>query len=281
MILIGGVTISLKIGWIVMNKKYALKNKYWQEIRQKILRANHILFFSDYDGTLAPFNPVPAEADALTEAVESLKLIAEKEKYYLSLVSGRQLSDLKNMLKLEKANYAGSHGLEIELFISDEIIYPFSEQNIDQKSKEIYQDIKEKYQAKAQLEVEDKGFGMALHCSDEITKKEIRDELNEKFAEKKYQVLAGRKIVEIRPQAWNKGKAVNFIAGKISEKFALENYLKIYIGDDRTDEDAFQVIDEGISIYVQNEDDLNTEAEYYLKDPHDTVELLKLLAGEA
>ncbi|ADQ15681.1 trehalose-phosphatase [Halanaerobium hydrogeniformans] len=264
-----------------MNKKYALQKKYFQELNEKILRAENILFFCDYDGTLAPFNPVPAKAKALPESIKSLRLIAEKENYYLSLVSGRKLSDLKNMIQFENANYAGSHGLEIELLKDNQIIHPFQAQNIDQKSKEIYQEIKEKYQAESQVELEDKGFGIALHFNDEIMQKEISDEINKKLQSTNYQLLVGRKIVELRPQGWNKGKAVNFIAKKMVEQFSLNNYLKIYIGDDRTDEDAFKVIEAGISIYVQNEDDLNTEAEYYLKDPHDTAKLLELLAGEA
>ena len=264
-----------------MNKKYALKNKYLRELKEKILRAENILFFCDYDGTLAPFNPDPAEAKALPESVENLSEIAEKRKYYLSLVSGRKLSNLKNMIQLKNVNYAGSHGFEIELFTSNQIIYPFQDQDIDQKSKEIYQEIKEKYQDRFQVKLEDKGFGIALHCSNEIIQEEISEEINKKIQDTNYQILVGRKIVEVRPEGWDKGKAVNFIAEKISDEFSLQNYLKIYIGDDKTDEDAFKVIEEGISIYVQNEDDLNTEAEYYLKNPHDTAKLLQSLAGEA
>jgi trehalose 6-phosphate phosphatase len=94
-------------------------------------------------------------------------------------------------------------------------------------------------------------------------------------------LLSGREVIEIRPKGWDKGKAVNYISDQIREKSDINEVLRIYIGDDRTDEDAFKVLKDGITIYVQNEDDLNTEAEYYLRDPEDTAKLLKSLAGES
>jgi trehalose 6-phosphate phosphatase len=52
----------------------------------------------------------------------------------------------------------------------------------------------------------------------------------------------GRKVLEVRPVInWDKGKAVTFLL----ESLGLNNcddVLPIYIGDDRTDEDAFKVI---------------------------------------
>ena len=46
------------------------------------------------------------------------------------------------------------------------------------------------------------------------------------------------KVYEFRaPIAWNKGHAVQYIQGKLG----VEDPFSIYIGDDQTDEDAFQV----------------------------------------
>lgn len=51
----------------------------------------------------------------------------------------------------------------------------------------------------------------------------------------------GKKVFEIRPSIeWNKGDALNYLL----EAFGFHNASKvfpIYIGDDKTDEDAFKV----------------------------------------
>ncbi|MFW6001535.1 MAG: trehalose-phosphatase [Halanaerobium sp.] len=263
-----------------MNKNYLLKDRNLARVKKYINEAGNVFLFLDYDGTLAPFNPLPEEAYALENSVEMLKKFSKTEKYKLSFVSGRKLSGLQQMIEIENANYAGSHGLEVKLVYEEQITYPFQKNNLDQKSSTLYQKTKEKYEIMADVKLEDKGFGIALHCSSEEQKNEIAARLKADFADSSYQVLAGRKLVEIRPEGWDKGKAVEYISEKIKEYYNIEDYLSIYIGDDRTDEDAFKVIESGISIYVKNDDNLKTAADYYLNDPEDTAKLLVELAGD-
>jgi trehalose-phosphatase len=263
-----------------MDKEYLLQDRNLDRVKKKINEAGNVFLFLDYDGTLAPFHPMPEEAYALENSIEMLKKFSKTEKYKISFVSGRKLSGLQQMLEIENANYAGSHGLEVKLVFEDKITYPFQNKNIDQKSSELYQKIKEKYEVMANVKLEDKGFGIALHCSSEKQKNEIAGRLKADFADTSYQVLAGRKLVEIRPEGWDKGKAVKYISEKMKEHYNIEDYLSIYIGDDRTDEDAFKAIESGISIYVKNDDNLKTAADYYLNDPEDTAKLLMELAGD-
>jgi len=262
-----------------MNKKYIFDKKNIALIKKEITKAENILLFLDYDGTLAPFKNDPLSAFVLPEIKTSLEKLEKSSKYYLSLVSGRKLNELKKMIDLSYSNYAGSHGLEIDMFFKKEVIYPYQNQKIDVLSKKNYQKVKEKFLQAESVELEDKGFGFALHFKSELKKKEAKKELKVLFENTAYQVLSGRKIIEIRPKGWDKGKAVNYITDQIKANLDLANGLRIYIGDDTTDEDAFKVVKDGITIYVQNENDLNTEAEFYLKDPADTAELLKKLAG--
>ena len=182
------------------------------------------------------------------------------------------------MLDLNRCHYAGSHGLEIEMSFAEGIIYPYQNKEIDVLSKKNYQKSKKKYLLEEDVRVEDKGFGIALHFDSEKKQVAEEKELKALFKNTIYQVLSGRKIIEIRPEGWDKGKAVNYISDQIRDNLNLDDFLRVYIGDDRTDEDAFKSLKDGITIYVQNEDDLNTEAEYYLKNPEDTAELLKVIA---
>ncbi|PXV63686.1 trehalose 6-phosphate phosphatase [Halanaerobium congolense] len=263
-----------------MNKNYILDKHNLDLIQEKIDEAENILLFLDYDGTLAPFKAEPLSAFALPEIMTSLKKLEKSSKYYLSLVSGRKLSELKNMIDLRRSNYAGSHGLEIELFFREDVVYPYQSKRLDELSRKSYQKTKEKYIESETVKLEDKGFGFALHIDSESKQKEIERKLKLIFENTAYQLLSGRKIIEVRPEGWDKGKAVDYITNQIRDNLDIENILRIYIGDDRTDEDAFKVLEDGIRIYVENEAGLTTEADYYLNDPGDTAKLLKKLAGE-
>ena len=263
-----------------MNKKYLLDAHNLQTVKKRIEAAENLLIFLDYDGTLAPFNPEPLSAYALPQIEKSLNIITKKNKYYLSLVSGRKLSELQNMLHLEDANYAGSHGLEIELSFEVEVVYPYQTKKIDTLSKKNYDQVKRDYQKLDDVKVEDKGFGLALHFNSLEKQKEHEKKLDSLFAGSAFQLLSGREVIEVRPEGWDKGKAVDYMTQRIKENFGLDSALRIYIGDDRTDEDAFEVLDDGITVYVKNDSNLNTKAEYYLEDPEDTAKLLNNLAGE-
>ncbi len=280
MISTGGGTIFLKSGLIGMSKKYIMDDKYLNNIQKKLNKAENVLLFLDYDGTLAPFQADPLSAFALPEIEQALKKLDKEHKFHLSLVSGRKLSELKKMIKLSCSNYAGSHGLEIDMSFAEGKIYPDQNKKPDVLSKKNYQKTKEKYLKAEAVRVEDKGFGLALHFDSEKAQSEAEKELQVLFENTSYQVLSGRKVIEIRPESWDKGKAVDYISKQIKDNLDIKNNLRIYIGDDRTDEDAFKVLKDGITIYVQNEDDLNTEAEYYLKNPEDTAKLLKKIAGD-
>lgn len=58
----------------------------------------------------------------------------------------------------------------------------------------------------------------------------------------KLKVTQGRKVLEIRPTIkWDKGRALEFLLEALGYAHA-KDVLPVYIGDDRTDEDAFKVV---------------------------------------
>jgi trehalose-phosphatase len=77
----------------------------------------------------------------------------------------------------------------------------------------------------------------------------------------------GRKVLEIRPQvAWDKGKALLHLLEALGLHEA-EDVVPVYIGDDRTDEDAFMVLRGcGVGILVSTVAK-PTAAQYTLSDP--------------
>ena len=63
-----------------------------------------------------------------------------------------------------------------------------------------------------------------------------------------WQITSGKMVLEIRPQVeGDKGKVVQ----EILQAFSVEGFLSIFLGDDRTDEDAFRVVKKrGITVHV-------------------------------
>jgi trehalose 6-phosphate phosphatase len=89
----------------------------------------------------------------------------------------------------------------------------------------------------------------------------------------KLKLTQGRMVFEIRPTIkWDKGKALEFLLESLG--FAdCTNVLPVYIGDDRTDEDAFKVLrkrGQGIGILVSKYPK-DTNASYSLQEPAEVM----------
>lgn len=86
------------------------------------------------------------------------------------------------------------------------------------------------------------------------------------------EILYGKKVVEVRPIGINKGNALRtFLAA------ASPMTLPIYIGDDQTDEEAFQFLDgRGITILVADRP-RPTAAHYLLSNPREVLRFLASL----
>ncbi|XP_025803466.1 probable trehalose-phosphate phosphatase 7 isoform X2 [Panicum hallii] len=92
----------------------------------------------------------------------------------------------------------------------------------------------------------------------------------------KLRLTQGRMVLEVRPTIkWDKGKALEFLLESLG--FAdCTNVLPVYIGDDRTDEDAFKVLrrrGQGVGILVSKHPK-ETSASYSLQEPAEVMEFL-------
>ena len=68
--------------------------------------------FLDYDGTLTPIVLDPGKA-VLADAMRQL-LISLSLRFTTAIISGRDLDDLKQFIRLDSVILAGSHGFDIE-----------------------------------------------------------------------------------------------------------------------------------------------------------------------
>jgi len=81
------------------------------EAFRKEVGARRVAVFLDYDGTLTPIVPHPAEAhmsQAMRDVVRDLS-----RRCTVAIVSGRDLQDVRQFVQLDELTYAGSHGFDI------------------------------------------------------------------------------------------------------------------------------------------------------------------------
>jgi len=96
-------------------------------------------------------------------------------------------------------------------------------------------------------------------------------------------VTTGREVIELRPNVdWDKGKTLRWVLDRIHDNEA-GPLLPIYLGDDITDEDAFDAVhDDGVAILVRHSDDGDraTAANYALDNPDRVREFTERLARQ-
>ncbi|MBE0431603.1 MAG: trehalose-phosphatase, partial [Dehalococcoidia bacterium] len=236
--------------------------------------------FLDYDGTLTPIVDDPAEATLSGETRRIVKQLAGH--FSVAIISGRDLSDVRNMVGIDDIAYAGSHGFDI---VGPGGQYRDQERgqrflpSLDRAEGELSQALRDIPGAR----VERKLFAIAVHYR-QVDRAKL-DGLEERFDE----VLAhfsdlrkttGKEIFELRPDVdWDKGRALLHLLEALYANGS--RVMPVYIGDDDTDEDAFRAIaDRGIGIVVGTEK-RPTSAHYALRDPGEVTLFLRELAALA
>lgn len=228
------------------------------------------LLFLDFDGTLAPIVEHHNDAAISEEMRDLVKQLSQK--FPLAVVSGRGLADVRKRVDLPDLFYAGSHGFEISGPNG------FSKENEEAvKVLPVFDELepllKQKLYGIPGVDFERKKFTLAIHYRQVQKERENEVLLLVKERLQDYpEVLKadGKKVIEIRPAIdWHKGKAVEFLKKELSDE---KDHFSIYIGDDVTDEDAFQYVTNGLGILV-GEHSQHTYADYRVAD----IEEVKLL----
>ncbi|KAM0895985.1 hypothetical protein ACQ4PT_023467 [Festuca glaucescens] len=248
-----------------------------------------IALFLDYDGTLLPIVNDPEAAFMSPEMRTAVKNVAKF--CPTAIVSGRSREKVFEFVKLKELYYAGSHGMDILVSSADSQ----SKTNNDKEAKlfqpaneflpmisEVYKPLVETTRSIKGTNVENNKFCVSVHFRN-VDKKdwklvaEIVDNVLKAFPRLKQ--TTGRKVLEIRPVIdWDKGKAVEFLLRSLQLDDP-ESVLPIYIGDDRTDEDAFKVLRKrncGFGILV-SQVPKETGAFYSLRAPSEVMEFLNSL----
>jgi trehalose-phosphatase len=253
----------------------------WRQVAAQLRAARHILFLSDYDGTLAPIVQRPELANLSQETRRFLQALARQHRYTVGIISGRALKDLQQRVGIGGIIYAGNHGLEIE-GPGLSFVNPVAEE-IKPVFRLIHGVLNKALGKIGGVLVENKGLTLSVHYRTVAEDKtdEVRNIFERVIATArslgKVRTTSGKKVYEVRPAvAWDKGKAIALLVEK--NRKPKGEILPLFLGDDLTDEDGFKVINEygGISIFVGDETG-DSAARYFLRSPAEVEELLGML----
>lgn len=219
-----------------------------------------------------------------------------------AIISGRSRNKVYEFVKLKNIYYAGSHGMDISTSLGSSKYQDKKHQTkgVDEKGnevvlyhpaeeflptiQEIIKILKDNIRVINGSTIEDNTFCVTVHYrrvkneEDVEVLKEIVESIMKDYPD--FLISGGKEIMEIRPNVnWNKGDALMYFLDTLGYD-TFDDVLPIYIGDDRTDEDAFKIVRKiggGFPIVVSSIAK-ETYASYSLRDPADVMTFLAHLA---
>ena len=242
---------------------------------ERQLEVRRPVVFLDYDGTLTPIVARPELA--VLDAAVRRTLVSLAERCPLAIVSGRDRADVQRLVGLDELIYAGSHGFDVRgpglriehgaAFLPD----------LDSAENELRLSLARIPGAL----LERKTYALAVHVRGLAPDRAVAVEAAVDAALGRHVRLrkgTGKMVFELLPRLdWHKGKAVLHILEAL--RLPAAHFLPIYIGDDRTDEDAFAALaDCGVGILVA-ESPRPTAAYYTLRDPDEVHRFLQYVVG--
>lgn len=231
-------------------------------VRQQLQSADGLLFGTDFDGTLSPIEENPEAPEPTEPNLRSLRVLRDHPQVKPAVISGRGLADLRERVGIEGVDYVGNHGLELGIDGQRET-HPeaaAAEPVIEQ----LCRHLGERLSDIEGTVVENKGVTATIHYRmvDREDVETVRDHVFEAVSERgegEVEIHDGKESLELRPAAdWDKGTAIEHLLDHV------EGWLPLYIGDDTTDEAAFEsIVPDGITVHVG--DNHATEADYRVR----------------
>ena len=218
-----------------------------REVRERILShlrgAGHVTLFLDYDGTLVPIAPTPAQAVSDPALLELLAKLCSKPLLRTVILSGRPLPELQRFLPVPGLMIAGLYGVEMQMQDGTVLHKPSGDRRMQTiaQLREIWMKLADGMEG---FLIEDKGEALALHArwAESMQAKHILDAARSRALElirsQDLRILDGDRYVEVAPAGADKGRAVDWLL----THYPIAKDLPVGFGDDNKDEAAFAVI---------------------------------------
>jgi len=246
-------------------------------VRELLAGGEPLALGLDFDGTLAPIVADPDDAALPAGTRRHLTALADVPAVDVAVISGRKLADVRSRVGVAGIGYAGNHGFELRRG-ETAWIHPAAERHRPALE-----------QARERLErelapvpgcfVEDKQASLTVHHrqagpeAGSVAVAAVRAVADD---EDRLSVVVDDQSVELRPDVdYDKGDAVEelLVAGPRTSA--------VYVGDARTDVDAFRALAarDGTTVRVAVGGDLPA-SNYRLESPADVERFLGWLRAE-
>jgi trehalose 6-phosphate phosphatase len=239
----------------------------------QLASASERVLMLDYDGTLAPFKVCPEEAVPYPGVSETLSALMAQDNTRVVIVSGRRATEVASLLPLGRPpEIWGAHGWER--------ISPKGEmwaQEPDEAAREALvraHDLAERCRT-AGTRLERKPASVAVHWrgAPESDVEPLKKRLADAWApltDGVLEVLPFDGGLELRARGTNKQHAVKAVLSETAPGSPVA-----YLGDDITDEDAFQIVKaQGLAVLVRPEF-RETAADVWIKPPQELLAFLE------
>ncbi|XP_074586540.1 alpha,alpha-trehalose-phosphate synthase [UDP-forming] 6-like [Curcuma longa] len=244
----------------------------------------------DYDGTLMPQASI--DKSPSSKSIEILNALSRDKNNVVFLVSARSRATLSDWFApCESLGIAAEHGYFFRLKRDAEwqTCVPVA----DCSWKQIADPVMRLYTETTDgSTIEDKETALVWSYEDadpdfgSCQAKELLDHLESVLANEPVSVKSGQHIVEVKPQGVSKGLVAQRLLSTMQERGSESGFI-LCIGDDRSDEDMFEVITTSLAstsispateVFACTVGQQPSKAKYYLDD---TAEIVRLMQGLA
>nr|GLL30332.1 probable alpha,alpha-trehalose-phosphate synthase [UDP-forming] 7 [Ipomoea trifida] len=285
--------IGLSFGFRVVALDPNFRKLSIDAITSAYSRAKNRAILLDYDGTLMPqtcINKVPNN-----QIISIVSALCDDAKNTVFLVSGRGKDSLGEWFSpCKKLGIAAEHGYYLRWSVDKE--WETCGQSTDFGWKQIAEPVMQLYTESTDGSyIEPKDSALVWHHRDadlgfgSSQAKEMLDHLESVLANEPVEVKSGQFIVEVKPQGVSKGLVGERIFSSMAENGRQADFV-LCIGDDRSDEDMFEIIGSAInsgtlssnsSVYACTVGQKPSKAKYYVDDTSEVLTMLEALVEES
>jgi trehalose 6-phosphate phosphatase len=212
--------------------------------RQKVMDpGERFLLLLDYDGTLAPICPRPEQA-VLAAGTRTL-LCRLSRRHQVVLLSGRDVASLRRLARPGKrVGLVGTHGAEAANLGGFRLLSLGRMRRLRSELSVILKALKAEFGGNPRLQIEAKTVSVALHYRRARVSPWEELDLRKRFRRcvgrtgkgKNWNFQEGKKMIDLRPRGFDKGKAVKTLCQRFPD------LRPLVAGDDLTDLAAFRAV---------------------------------------
>ncbi|KAK8546802.1 hypothetical protein V6N13_093845 [Hibiscus sabdariffa] len=281
--------IGLSFGFRVVALDLNFRKLSIDHMESVYLRSKNRAILLDYDGTVMPqtsHNKAPS-----AEVISIINTLTGETKNTVFVISGRGRESLDKWFSpCKKLGIAAEHGYFMRWSSDDK--WEVCGQSSEFGWKEMAEPVMKLYtEATDGSSIETKESALVWQHRDadpsfgSSQAKEMLDHLESVLANEPVTVKSGQYIIEVKPQGLSKGVVAEKIFTTMAESGRQADFV-LCIGDDRSDEEMFEIISSAISsgilsntsIFACTVGQKPSKAKYYLDDPADVLNMLQALA---